>query len=56
MYVGKEKLDGVKRFKIGGGFFLLFFIFGEEIFFWFFDGELNIYGLEGGVDIDGIYN
>lgn len=48
----KEKLDGVKRPKTGGGPPLPALTLGEETFLRLSDGEPNIHGLEGGVDTD----
>lgn len=48
----KEKLDGVKRPKTGGGPPLPPLTLGEETFLRLSDGEPNIHGLEGGVDTD----
>lgn len=56
MHAGKEKLDGVKRPKTGGGPPLPPLTLGEETFLRLSDGEPNIHGLEGGVDTDGTYD
>lgn len=53
-FEGKEKFDGLKCFKIGGGFLLILFILGEEMYFCLVDGELNFCGVEEGIDIDGM--
>eukprot|EP00105_Crassostrea_gigas_P037824 XP_019921972.1 PREDICTED: uncharacterized protein LOC105326355 [Crassostrea gigas] len=49
----KEKLDGVKRPKTGGGPPLPPLTQGEETFLCLADGEPHLSGLQGGIDTDG---
>lgn len=51
--IGKEKLDGVKRPKTGGGPPLPPLTQGEETFLRLADGEPHLSGLQGGIDTDG---
>lgn len=48
----KEKLDGVKRPKTGGGPPLPPLTQGEETFLRLADGEPHLSGLQGGIDTD----
>uniref|UniRef100_K1Q9H3 Uncharacterized protein n=1 Tax=Magallana gigas TaxID=29159 RepID=K1Q9H3_MAGGI len=48
----KEKLDGVKRPKTGGGPPLPPLTQGEETFLCLADGEPHLSGLQGGIDTD----
>lgn len=48
----KEKLDGLKRTKTGGGPPLPQLTPGEETYLRLADGEPNLCGVEGGIDTD----
>lgn len=51
--IGKEKLDGIKRPKTGGGPPLPSLTQGEETFLRLAEGEPHLCGLQGGIDTDG---
>ena len=54
LFEGKEKLDGLKRPKTGGGPPLPPLTPGEETYLRLADGEPNLCGVEGGIDTDGM--
>lgn len=54
LFEGKEKLDGLKRPKTGGGPPLPPLTQGEETYLRLANGEPNLCGGEGGIDTDGM--